>query len=412
MNYYYPIHLDGGNRGCEAIARSTAILVGERPECQFGYCRDVQLDTQLGLARFLTLVPIRLGSYFCDRLLAVANRLCHSRKVNMWRKNYPYKDFLRCITREDRVLFTGGDMLCYGNNEMNTLNDWLHEHGVTTILWGCSMGPENLTAEKRETLARFSLIYARESLTYAFFQSLGLKNLVLLPDPAFILEPEVCKLPACFTGGQVVGINVSSYVMGGMTLQGRFAHEVLQLIDYILRCTALRILLVPHVTWVFKTENQNDCEMAHLITSHFHADDRIHVLDIDRLNYSQIRHVIAHCHAFIGARTHAVISAYSMCVPAIALGYSIKSRGIARDLGLAPQLVVNCKDFESGELLRSFQYLMDDHQSIRQHMNRVVPEYRQRPYEIKSVLVRHFGDSTATGIAASHKVIGFECDKK
>ena len=27
MKIYFPIHLDGGNRGCEAIAKGTAILL-------------------------------------------------------------------------------------------------------------------------------------------------------------------------------------------------------------------------------------------------------------------------------------------------------------------------------------------------------------------------------------------------
>ena len=27
MKYYFPIHLDGGNRGCEAIAKGTAMLL-------------------------------------------------------------------------------------------------------------------------------------------------------------------------------------------------------------------------------------------------------------------------------------------------------------------------------------------------------------------------------------------------
>ena len=29
MKYYFPIHLDGGNRGCEAIARSTSKMIKE-----------------------------------------------------------------------------------------------------------------------------------------------------------------------------------------------------------------------------------------------------------------------------------------------------------------------------------------------------------------------------------------------
>ena len=29
MKYYLPIHLDGGNRGCEAITKATSLLLGK-----------------------------------------------------------------------------------------------------------------------------------------------------------------------------------------------------------------------------------------------------------------------------------------------------------------------------------------------------------------------------------------------
>ena len=126
--------------------------------------------------------------------------------------------------------------------------------------------------------------------------------------------------------------------------------------------------------------------MARLIRQHFNHPDRIHILDIDSLNYCQIRHVISRCRLFIGSRTHAVISAYSMCVPTLALGYSIKSRGIAKDLGLDEQLVINCKQFQSGDLLRSFKYLMQQEADIHRHLEQVMPEYRQKPYQIREQL--------------------------
>ena len=41
MKYYFPIHLDGGNRGCEAIAKGTAMLLGTDVKDNIGLCRDV-----------------------------------------------------------------------------------------------------------------------------------------------------------------------------------------------------------------------------------------------------------------------------------------------------------------------------------------------------------------------------------
>jgi polysaccharide pyruvyl transferase WcaK-like protein len=278
-------------------------------------------------------------------------------------------------------------MLCYDNYDIIFTNNWLHERGVRTILWGCSMGPENQTKRKLETLFNFSLIYTRESLTYDYFQSLGLKNLCVMPDPAFVLQPQPFELPSYFKENDLVGLNISKYVTGGMTMNSRFGKELINLIGHILKETTFHILLVPHVTWNVGGENQVDRKMPQIIRKHFGNPERLHILDIDNLNYCQIRHAISKCRMFIGARTHAVISAYSECVPAIALGYSIKSRGIAKDLGLDEKLVVNSKDFSEGAVLRSFSYLMKNEDSIRKHLQDTIPEYKKRTYQIREHLI-------------------------
>ena len=384
--YFFPIHLDGGNRGCEAIAKGSAMLIGEHADQLFGYCRDVKLDSELGLAQQLTLVPCTVKSPIVDTFLAIINKVFHTQTTMKWRKLYPYRSFLRLIDEGDVVLFTGGDMMCYDDNEIIYLNNWLHKRHVKTILWGCSMGPENQSEPKLRTLRNFSLVYTRESLTFGYFKSLGLKRLCMLPDPAFILPAETCPLPEIAAGNRYVGLNISNYVTGGMTLDSRFGKEVISLINYILDKTDLHILLIPHVTWNEKSVNQDDRQMAQIISAHFDNHPKIQTLNIDHLNYCQIRHAISRCSMFIGARTHAVISAYTMCVPAIALGYSIKSRGIAHDLGLSEQLVVNSKDFSEGDLTKSFMFLSDNENAIREHLKEVMPKYKEQTYSIKNYL--------------------------
>ncbi|MCH5176390.1 MAG: polysaccharide pyruvyl transferase family protein [Prevotellaceae bacterium] len=386
MKYYFPIHLDGGNRGCEAIAKSSAILLNEKADDVFGYCRDIELDVRLSVDRFLTLVPYTKSSCFFDFCLAVINKICQTKKTKEWRWLYPYRHLLQRITKDDIVIFTGGDMMCYDDNELIYINNWLHRKGITTILWGCSMGVENASAEKLKTLCNFSYIYARESLTYTYFQSLQLKHCCMLPDPAFILPAEECDLPAYFAEGNLIGLNISNFVMGGISLQHPFGQEVLRFITHIMEKTNFHIVLIPHVTWDYGDVHQDDRQMAQLISQHYEHSERLHVLDINNLNYCQIRYAISHCRVFIGARTHAVISAYSMCVPAIALGYSIKSRGIARDLGLDERLVINSKNFVKGDMISSFDYLMHHEDNIRQHLTKVMPEYKERPYQIRTYL--------------------------
>lgn len=386
MRYFFPIHLDGGNRGCEAIAKGTAILINEPAEHLYGYCSDVSLDTTLGVSQHITLIPYSQRNYIKDKFLAVLKKLIHTEKTSQLRELYPYRSFLNMIKKDDIMVSTGGDMMCYGNNSVIYTNNYLHDKGIKTVLWGCSMGAENMTKEKKKTLFNFSLIYTRESLTYNYFKSLGLNNVCMCPDPAFILPAEPWNIPQFLSDGDVIGINISNYVMGGMTLDTPFAKEVMQLINYIISKTKFNIMLIPHVTWNKNRLNQDDREMAEIIRYNISYSNRINILNIDTLNYCQIRYAISQCRMFIGSRTHAVISAYAMCVPTIAIGYSIKSVGIAKDLQLNKTLVVDCRIPDKGALMKSYIYLTENETRIREHLMKIMPEYIQSTYRIRDFL--------------------------
>jgi polysaccharide pyruvyl transferase WcaK-like protein len=280
------------------------------------------------------------------------------------------------------MISTGGDLLCYNNTIVSKTNNYAFSLGYKTILWGCSMGPENLTEEKEKTLRKFSLIYARESLSYDFFNSIGLKNVVLFPDPAFVLKPEICHIPEVFNQSEVIGINLSSYTLGGYTLDTPFGYEVVNMLEQILSDTKYYILLIPHVTWDTSNSHQDDRIVAKLIKDYFNDNNRISILDIDNLNYCQIRYVISKCKFFIGSRTHAAISAYATCIPTIALSYSIKSRGIAKDLGLPDALIVDSNCITKGALLDSLSFLFSHEEEIKRQLQSIIPEYSHRPYGV------------------------------
>lgn len=384
MKYFFPVHIDGDNRGCEAIAKGTAILLNENKENLHGLCRNTPLDTKLGVDKYVTLEKYKKIPF----LYRVYNSLVYRLHLPFRQISFcPQLEFVKSIPENGIMVSTGGDMMCYGNNYVITTNNYVHAKGIKSILWGCSMGPENLTPEKQETLHNFSLIYARESLSYDFFKSLGLKNVCLFPDPAFILEPEICELPECFAKGDVVGINISNYVLGDFSLDTPFGKEVVKMLEYIVKETTFQVLLVPHVLWDFSGDRQDDRQTASVIMEKYGNTKRFSVLDTDNLNYCQIRYIISKCKMFVGGRTHAVISAYSTCVPAIALGYSIKSRGIAKDLGLSENLVVDSKHIHhEGYLVESFRYLNDNEPVIRKQLCEIMPEYRQRTYGIRDCI--------------------------
>lgn len=382
MKFFLPIHSDGGNRGCEAITKGTALILGAKKEDMQALCRNIELDSRLGVDKLATLVPFpvpRLWRRAYRKLFSFVPGM-KQRMQNVAFSNV-YDPFLKKLTLQDVMLSTGGDMMCYSNNQVIYTNNWLHSRGIKTVLWGCSIGKANLTPEKIETLHNFSLIYARESLTADMLKKLGLKNVITFPDPAFILQPDPYQLPSVFDK-EVIGINLSNYVVGSDGLDTPFGAEVILLMEYLLNATNFNILLLPHVMW----KGQDDRLIANAVMRNFQFHSRIYMLDSDSLNYCQLRYVISRCRYFIGARTHAVISAYSTCVPTIALGYSVKSQGIAKDLNLPDELLVDCKQFKSGTLVASFRYLQSAEMNIRKHLEGIVPAYVKRLTKVKAIV--------------------------
>jgi len=181
---------------------------------------------------------------------------------------------------------------------------------------GCSIGKNNLTPEKIATLKRFSLIYARESLTATMLKKdLNLSNVVAFPDPAFVLKPEKTDLPDCFSKGTVIGLNISNYVLQGFNFESQLGKDIVSFIESVVT-TDRHVLLISHIMW----DGQDDRIVSQMLYDKYKHAGHIHLLDTNSLNYCQIRYVISKCFIFIGARTHAVISVYSTCVPSIALG--------------------------------------------------------------------------------------------
>ena len=275
-------------------------------------------------------------------------------------------------------------MFCYGENlDTIRLIDFLYEKSMRTVLWGCSIGEENLTDRKIEVLNKFSAITVRESLSESVLkEKVGLKNVFRFPDPAFVLNPEKCELPEVMKK-MVVGINLSNFVGANVGFDTIVGRNLVELFNTIIDQTNLNIVLFPHVFW----QGQDDRIVCRAFYEKFKETGRVSILNTEELNYCQIRYAISQCRFFIGARTHAMISAYSTCVPVIALGYSIKARGIAKDLGLPQELVVDYRTLtETNGFSNSFLFAIEHEYEIRKHMETVMPEYVENAYGMKKVV--------------------------
>lgn len=371
------LHGGSGNHGCEAIINSTCHMLEEIPKLLVTNSEEED--------RRYSLEPL------CDILQErkIAEHFFAHVWYYVWRKVFrDPESFMRYRFREvmrenlaPLYLSTGGDMYCYeiSKREAVTANSAFNRAGAKTILWGCSLEPELLEDPVIvEDMRRYALITPRESITTQALAAAGItENVRQFPDPAFALAPEETKLPYGFVEGNTIGINISPMILRHETKNGITIENYRKLIDYILESTDCHIALIPHVMWKYNDDRLTGNELY----NGYQGNDR--VVLFEDMSCRKIKYVISKCRAFIGARTHATIAAYSSCVPTLVVGYSVKARGIARDLfGTEEHYVLPVQSLaKSEELISAFSWMMEREDEIRERLQKIMPDYCRKAAE-------------------------------
>lgn len=363
------MHGGSGNHGCEAIINSTCKMI-ENPVAV--------LSTRAEEDRKYTLED--LCEIYQERN-PVSDVWTHGiyylRKNFLKQQNayaaYRFKDILK--TDCNTYVSVGGDNYCYDSmlEELMEANRMLVESGKQTVLWGCSIEPELLKRKAiKEDLQRYSMIVARESITYHALLNAGIKsNIFLYPDPAFSLTALKNQKE------NVIGINLSPMIVRHEKQTGIALESFKNVITYLLENTDLHIKLIPHVIW----QHDDDRTVLKRLYEPFRNTERVEL--IEDQDCVSLKSIIAGCRFFVGARTHATIAAYSSCVPTLVVGYSVKSRGIARDLfGTEEHYVIPIQEITNDwQLIDSIKWLMENEQSMKQHLETVMPQYVERAVE-------------------------------
>lgn len=369
-------HGGSGNHGCEAIVRGTAeIFQGISLTL---YSNSTKQDKKYGIARVVSLVDARqtVSRYNPKRIAAsLMIRLLHNEKYTV---KLSIEHMLKNLKKGDIALSIGGDNYCYpGFEEYGVINDMIRKTGADTVLWGCSVEKDMINDIMTKDLLSYKKIVARESITWKTLKDLG-ANVVLFPDPAFYLAPKKRKLPF-EESEKFVGINISPHIIRCEHEKGIVYQNYCELIRYILKQTDYKILLIPHVVW---PEN-DDRQVNQQLFEDFGQNSRIAL--IEDCSCAELKYVISKCALFVGARTHATIAAYSTAVPTLVVGYSVKAKGIAKDLfGTEENYVLSAQHLQhSKELSARFQWLDINSANIRKHLKDKLASYLVDPQIIR-----------------------------
>lgn len=393
MLYY---HAGSGNHGCEALVKTLIELNDFRREETVVYSYRPHEDYKFGVNRFAKLIKAH---------------------------TYDFSDIDNDCFAEDAIAFSiGGDNYCYdypnGTRSLALYNTKINNKGVLTALVGCSIEPEVLEHEEvLEDLNKFSLITARESITYNALLEAGInRNTHLVPDSAFILKAKQTELPKNFVENKTIGLNVSNLVQNYDTKASLSLDNCRSLMQYIIDETDYSIALIPHVY----QEHNNDLESLYMLYNEFNDTDR--VIFVPEKPCEEIKWIIGKCKILVCARTHASIAGYSQNVPTLVLGYSVKSRGIARDIfGEIENYVLPVQSLKTKDDLKNAFIWFDEHsEAIKKRLESIMPSYIESCYKLKPLVeeIRHqkkkkfLADNEAcTGCSACASVCPNACIK-
>jgi len=372
-------HAGSRNHGCEAIVRSTLKILNldniKVSLATFRQQEDIDFLSSDFDLNFLTYKryegkhPIRLLDAGFRKLGLNQNMLF----------SFSQKQIVDSVDKNTLCLSIGGDNYCYGVPRwIYYTNNMAAKKGSKTVFWGCSVDPNLINKEMLEDLKKYSLIIARESITHQAFIDNGLTNSVLLPDPAFTLDTTLSELPDGFASGNTVGINVSPLIMKSETTEGIVLKSYTKLIQHIIDTTDSQVALVPHVLW----DHDNDMVPLSKLYELFKHTRRV-ILIGDNYNCMELKGFISRCKLFIGARTHATIAAYSTGVPTLVIGYSVKARGIAKDIfGSENKYILPVQKLEQeNQLINAYNSLVAEEIDIRKHLSAFMPGYISDAYK-------------------------------
>lgn len=381
------------NMGSEALVRGLACICKKRhPNCFISLAsNELNFSSNKKIPEIDEYVDKRIYKSQKSVLRYLIGALKMIPPLKMLATGIMHRKVLRTAERSDIVFVIGADNYDkrYGMFDgLHLLNRQLRNKcGKKLILFDCSMEEKHIDKDVIEDINIFDAVTVRESLSLANLNKyISKAEVYYYPDPAFILEPEYCLLPEAWVEGNMIGINLSNLIVGSK--YGGNEKLVMasyhSLMEFIISNSDLSIALIPHVM------NNADLSMLRLLYESFKQSKRVILIENESLKSTQLKYIISKCRFFIGARTHSTIAAYSSCIPTLVLGYSIKSKGIAKDLfGTYERYVIDVSKLQTGnELVEGFMWLQQNEQRIKERLNTIMPVYKDKIWAIGNFIDR------------------------
>ena len=431
MRLYLTGHVGFGNRGCEALVRTTAQIVRRwRPQARLSVpSLDANADRRLWPEAethgvdFVPAPPVPLKLVPWARLV----RSVPAAAALRWPSREGERGLLRELERCDGVLSIGGDnyTLDYGLCSLAAfvgVAEAALRRRQPVVLWGASVGPftpePGVERRMQDHLSRLSAITVRDGNSADYLQQLGLgvrrgdgatsaAAPLRVADSAFLLEPAPSPRPASapspappHTSPPQLGLNLSPLMRAarGLGVRDERAALVAHAAEFVRRVLSQHrwsVVLVPHVgAHPSVGAEQDDGRLLAEVAARVGPHPLLHRAS-PQLNAAELKALIAGCDAFIGARMHATIAALSSGVPTLSLSYSPKAIALQQDLLGSQAAVLDGRRLSAPRLERGFEILLERADGQRARLAEQLPAWRQRAWSATGTLERVFGASAA-----------------
>lgn len=375
------------NRGCEAIVRGTVKILRRYYKdpsflCvshfqtleQFERQRREEFDPAIShrktyQVRYKKSDP-RCALHFLQRKIAPKS---YTNKI--------YREMFPTIREAKAVLSVGGDnySLDYGIPKLFTsLDDLVQESKKPIIIWGASLGPFDRFIEyeryMKKHLQNVTGIFARESATIKYLEKIGIKdNVHKVADPAFLMDPSKPQSEKEIELEEnSIGINLSPlmarYVGNGS--RESWINTASSIVEEIAKRTENRIYLIPHVT----TPDSNDYFFLKEVRTKIKASEDKITLIPPVYNSAETKWIISKMKIFAGARTHSTIAALSSNVPTLSFAYSIKAKGINKDIFGHEDYCMNPEELSSEIVANRIESMLEKEYETRSELKVIIPK--------------------------------------
>lgn len=174
-------------------------------------------------------------------------------KLNHLHDRLYFCQLIREAKKSDYVVVVGADNYdkSYNNEkELEHINGIICKYAKNkTIMYDCSFGKDDLSTCSMKDISRFDIVTCREMASYNHAKNKIDSQLVLYPDPAFVMKTEQIELRDMPFNQNYVCINLSNLVVQGDYVSNTdiIVENYHQLVDKILENTDMNILFLPHV---------------------------------------------------------------------------------------------------------------------------------------------------------------------